>query len=424
MKFDYSIESLIERINNTNTREYFKEVYQTYVNGNYRSSTVMLYSTLICDLVYKLRDLRDIYGDSRAKAILIEIERLQRVNPTSPEWESKLIDMIKAQTSLLEPSDIVTIESLQKTRHLSAHPVLNNSDLLYSPNGDTVRALVRNILEGVLTNPPFFSNKIFDTMVADLADVKDRLTDKISVEKYITARYMLRLKETDFKKVFRSLWKVVFISDDENAKGNRAINLQALRVMVSNNKSGSRDAVQSEPSFYSNVTGKDHIQYLISFLSTCPDFFAQLEDGVIELIKKESATTDDFKFISWFMKSSVQEHLANLDPSKFKNITNSAVIRMKELSESNGCKAEFIDWCIRYFGLSSSFEYSKSRYEHVIQDLISEMNLKQTKALLQVANDNSQIRGRYGMKDILRVATKKWHHRLDKTKYKYIFPSK
>lgn len=160
MNLDYSIENSIERIQNINTREYFKEVYQTFINGNYRSSIVMLYSVLICDLVYKLRDLRDIYKDTKAQKILTEIEVMQSNNPTSPEWESKLVELIKTRTSLLEPSDIVSIESLQKFRHLSAHPVINNADLLYSPNKDIVQALIRNILDGVLINPPFFSNKI------------------------------------------------------------------------------------------------------------------------------------------------------------------------------------------------------------------------------------------------------------------------
>ena len=156
MTIDYSIESSFERIQNVHTREYFQEVYQTFVNGNYRSSTVMLYSVLICDLVYKMRDLRDLYGDSKAKKILDEIESMQSRNPNSSEWESKLIEFIKDRTTLLEASDIVAIESLQKFRHLSAHPVLNNADLLFSPNRDTVKALMINILQGVLTNPPFF----------------------------------------------------------------------------------------------------------------------------------------------------------------------------------------------------------------------------------------------------------------------------
>ena len=232
MNYDFSIESSIDKIHNTNTKEYFKEVYQTFVNGNYRSSIVMLYSVLICDLVYKLRDLRDIYGDSKARKILEEIDSLQLTNSKSPEWETKLIEFISNRTTLLEPSDIVAIESLQKFRHLSAHPILTNSDLLYSPNKDTVQSLIRNILDGVLTNPPFFSNKIFDTFLNDLADVKEKITEEDGLEKYLNSRYLKQLKDTDFKKLFRSHWKIVFISDDVKSIENRTINFNALKILL------------------------------------------------------------------------------------------------------------------------------------------------------------------------------------------------
>jgi hypothetical protein len=35
---------------------------------------------------------------------------------------------------------------------------------------------MRNILSEVLTNSPFFSNKIFDTFLLNLSDIKDKMT--------------------------------------------------------------------------------------------------------------------------------------------------------------------------------------------------------------------------------------------------------
>lgn len=40
-------------------KEYFKEVVSSYINGNYRSATVMLYSVAICDILFKLQELKD-----------------------------------------------------------------------------------------------------------------------------------------------------------------------------------------------------------------------------------------------------------------------------------------------------------------------------------------------------------------------------
>lgn len=49
------------------TKEYFKEVVSSYINGNYRSATVMLYSVAICDILFKLQELKDMYNDSVKK---------------------------------------------------------------------------------------------------------------------------------------------------------------------------------------------------------------------------------------------------------------------------------------------------------------------------------------------------------------------
>ena len=85
----------------------------------------MLYSVVICNLIYKLEELRDVYNDATSKKILLEIEGLQQANPKSPDWENKLVEMIADRTKLLEISDVENINQLQKHRHLSAHPVLN-----------------------------------------------------------------------------------------------------------------------------------------------------------------------------------------------------------------------------------------------------------------------------------------------------------
>ena len=82
---NYSIESAIERIDDPRTREYFLEVYSSYSNGNYRSAIVMLWSTVICDLVYKLQNLRDIHNDATALDIIAYIEKKQKSNSKSPD---------------------------------------------------------------------------------------------------------------------------------------------------------------------------------------------------------------------------------------------------------------------------------------------------------------------------------------------------
>lgn len=423
MNFDFSIESSLARINNINTRTYFNEVYQTFVSGNYRSSTVMLYSVLICDLVYKLRDLRDIYNDSKAKKIIEEIEALQKANPTSPDWESKLIEFIRTRTSLFEPSDIIAIESLQKFRHLSAHPVLNNADLLYSPNKETVQSLIRNILEGVLTNPPFFSNKIFDLLLQDLAEVKNRITDDESLDKYIKSRYFKNLKENDFKKVFRSLWKIVFIATDKEATENGNINYRALRIFTQHNKGICINLLKSEPIYYSNINNDDKIGILIHYLAFFPEIYHELEPPLELLIDKKINEGEDYKLMAWFVKPSLEEHLKGLDVGELGEITEDAFNYVKDLAANNLCSNELINFAIRYFGSSHSFDNSQRRYKRVLLNIVDNLTIEQTKQLLLVTEDNNQIYHSFGMKPKIRAIAEKYDAEIDKADYPTIYPA-
>ena len=64
------------------TKRYFKEVSSSFHNGNYRSAIVMLYSTVIADLILKLQDLRDTSEDKKAETILslkLKVSELQNL---------------------------------------------------------------------------------------------------------------------------------------------------------------------------------------------------------------------------------------------------------------------------------------------------------------------------------------------------------
>jgi hypothetical protein len=422
MEKDFSIEASIEEIYNSKTKDYFNEVYQTFVNGNYRSSTVMLYSVLICDLVYKLRDLRDLYNDSKAKKILEEIEAFQASNPKSPDWETKLIEAIKDRMTLLEPSDVVTIESLQKYRHLSAHPVLTNSDLLYTPNKDVVRSLIRNILTGTLINPPFFSNKIFDTFVNDLSDIKAKITDDLGLKKYLTSRYLHRLKDTDFNKLFRSLWKLVFISDDTLSDENRPINFRALKILLLHNEQLCLSCINNESNYYSNITKNKALYNISGLLSDYPKVFQELDSSLQQLITDHISKDDSLRLICWFINNSLKKHWVFLESAELDNLDNGYLMFLKDLSHRNGCLDKYVDFVVEYFGKSYNWDACKQRYDRALVTINEDLSKNQLKRLLEVSNMNSQIYNRIGMPHkIKQIVNSRFEEEIDESKYDMIY---
>jgi hypothetical protein len=208
---DFSIDNSVDKIYSSKTREYFEEVIKSYYNDSYRSVIVMLYSIAIADLIYKLQDLKEIYNDTKAEGILNEINTLQSNNPNSPDWESKLIELVKERTNLLEPADYLNLNTLQKHRHLCAHPVLTQNYELYKPNKETARAHIRNCLEGILTKPPILSRAVFDDFVNDLAAIKGIIFNDNDLKKHIKSKYLDKLNWNAEQQVFKSLWKITTV---------------------------------------------------------------------------------------------------------------------------------------------------------------------------------------------------------------------
>lgn len=150
------IDQLVDRIQQARTRDYFSEVIGSYYNGNFRSAIVMLYSVVICDLVYKLVDLRDIYGNDKASKLLEKIEKEQHDNPSSSQWEKTMVDrMYNSHLILMDNPTYAHIAALRDDRNLCAHPALSGSLNLYMPKEANVKSHIVNMLEEVLTKPSF-----------------------------------------------------------------------------------------------------------------------------------------------------------------------------------------------------------------------------------------------------------------------------
>ena len=87
MKAILSIEELRQKIVHPKTRIAMDEVLSCFYSNNLRSAVVMLYSTVVSDLYYKLLDLKNLYEDKGAIAIINEIEEEKKTNPKSSAWE-------------------------------------------------------------------------------------------------------------------------------------------------------------------------------------------------------------------------------------------------------------------------------------------------------------------------------------------------
>ena len=198
----------------------------------------MLYSVTICDLYYKLIDLRDVYEDKAATEILTEASKLSD-DATRKTWERSLIAKIQEKTSLLSQESRAAIEHLHQLRNFSAHPTFNPStyELLVPSKEETV-ACMKEMLHHVLLQPCYFGRNVIGTMLEDLDRFRETFVlDYEGWKSFLNHKYFSHVLPERIAPWFSSLWSLCFKKpDDEQCNRNRIPLGFALRALLDDRK--------------------------------------------------------------------------------------------------------------------------------------------------------------------------------------------
>ena len=395
---DFSIDMTAERINDQRTRELFREVYSSYSHGNYRSSIVMLWSVAICDIMFKLIDLRDLYADNVATQILTETEASRANNPNSPDWEIKLVEKIKDRTQLLEAADYINLNMLQQHRHLSAHPVLSATFNLYSPNRETTRAHIRNMLEGLLTKPAIMTGNIFDKLSEDLEMHRDILLGENTLIRYLEAKYLPHFSPALEDQLFRSFWAVVFRVTDVRCEANREINYLALKVLYNRRSEALDNFIRQHKEAFSNLTlTGSPLEKLLDFISSHPKIYPLLTDAIQAPIEQHLTDNPTSYALAWYMSGSIQQHidwvLENVGTSRV-FLSDSDCKRIVYVAEGSISKEKADEVAITLYIHSPNFDYANDRFSILIQPRLNQFGYDQLLMLLEGIEAGGQSIGR------------------------------
>ncbi|MEG0577876.1 MAG: hypothetical protein RR500_08460 [Bacilli bacterium] len=398
MYYQDSLEYKSERIYHHKTKEYFNEVLSSYHNGNYRSAVVMLYSVVICDLIYKLQELSDRYSDTTAVSILTTIKMEKEQNPTNPKWEKTLIDEVITRTNLLEPQDKLNLAYLRDNRHLSAHPVLDELDMLVKPNKETVRANIANMLDGLLCKSPLLSNKIISTFLTDLVSIDGQIVKQVDLERYLISKYLHNINKPTEQKLFRDLWKFAFKLEDAQTNAHRTIIYKALLVMFNNERTFFVSLIQSEKNYYSdiNLDNPQILEIVLNFWSQYPATYIHMDESVKVMIVNKVRENFLLFAKSVFLSDSLLEHLgkikSKLESASFTiRLSNPETELLFNLSEEQGVTKEFLDFLIISFKKSSSFIDGDLNFRDYIIPYGKLFTKEQFKEILTAINENNQL---------------------------------
>jgi vacuolar-type H+-ATPase subunit E/Vma4 len=396
---EFSLEKISESIHYGKTKLYFEEVLSSYHNKNYRSSVVMLWSVAVCDIVYKLQSLIDLYDDASAKEILRDLTAIQEADTKSAAWEVRLIEDVFAKTNLLDSSEYENLRYLQKQRHLSAHPVLNANRELHSPNKETVRSLLRNTLEGVLTKPPFYTQHIMKEILSDLEESATVLNTRKKVKKYVESRYFSRTTVPVELNLIRSFWKFVFKLENKDCEKNRGINLHLLEVLAARNPTELVNLISGDKDYFSNVSALgEPILFLVYFLSIYPDLYEHFNEDAILKIKHCIASDEMGKTIGWFEKESLEKHSEDIHEwilsSEHPHFSEEQFDLLLDMSDSKEWQISFCKIVSSYYGCSTSYDQADSRFQLAIPLYISLFDKESIVYLAQKIESNSQCHDR------------------------------
>jgi hypothetical protein len=409
MTLDYSIELQAENIYNNKVKEYFKEVLSSYIQGNYRSALVILWTITITDLIYKLQELSEIYEDNNAKEILEKIKKTQKENPKNPKWENELIKLIE-EKKYFETYIITHLKNLQDNRNLAAHPIIKEDTLeLYQPNKETVRAFIRNILEYILTKPALLKKDIFSKLLDDLSDKKDLFPNNEELEIYLRKKYLDRMPKEIQKYIFKHLWKMVFSVNNEKAKENRLINFKTLSILYFSNKRFLLNFLRNDCRYFSekmsaNLPKEDFLGYIVAFLFDFPEIIDCIEQNIKTLIINAIKRKEKFYGISYFIFNNPKEYIdfvkekiiiENNDeyfnvPENYSTFSEKLV----SFSLNNDIINELIEIYFYLFSKSYSYNEADKKFDNLIKPILKYLKKKQLINLIEIINKNNQIYNR------------------------------
>lgn len=402
---EQNLVELAEGIYHQKTKEYFEEVYSSYQHGNYRSAVVMLYTVVVCDLVFKLNDLKDIHNDTKAKKILEDLEVDKEENPVSPDWENNLIEKAFKEAKLLENDVYTHITTLKRYRNLSGHPVLNSLEILYRPNKEMVQSLMVNILEGLLTKHPLFTKNVFVPFMVEIERIKNDFSTEERLAVYLESKFLVHFNKELVEYIFKHLWKSVFKSNGQKENENRDVNYKVLLIIYKRYEQILFEYIKKETAHFSDYLDGNKIilDKLVDFLSKNPDVYPFLKEHSRQLLINRIKGDKRLIIIGYFLSDSIEAHLSKLDDefnttgdhhnqpyAHYYILKKNDIDFLFTICQKYNKMPAFYDLMISHFYHSGSYDAADVLFNRCILPYFKQFSKEQMELLLKEAHSNNQ----------------------------------
>ncbi len=209
---------------NADSRNYFKEILQSYYNQNYRATVVLLYSFVIYDLFMKLQNMSN-EGDEKAAKKFKEINNMIADDEKYSKVENEVVQFFKDNCPLYFDRFVEDIDYLKNCRNKCAHLKFNDTSL-FVPSDYQARMLICSMYDHILSVKAPFIMDLFAIAQTDVEEYSNSMSriphDGLdeSIKKSITDKYLKRMTYDSVKKSYKTFIRLLFVSDSEDCTNN------------------------------------------------------------------------------------------------------------------------------------------------------------------------------------------------------------
>lgn len=388
------------------TKVYYNEILSVYNNKSYREAIVSLYTLVICDIIYKLESLEKHFNDENAIRILNEVKSKQKNENNKSSWEDYIINEVSKSTEIISDICNLKINQLKKIRNISAHPILEDFQL-YIPSKFEVQGYILYFLENLFSKPYFMSKRNFTYILNDISGTSNKFHKNEDFNIYVNNKYLNHMNHSTKLILFETLWKFVFILNNEECKKNRYDNYLFIRLIVNKNKDICLNYFKEHNNKFNNELNKSSIEYFLLFIFEFTEFYNQLDQISKNIIKQQFIERPYLRMYNIFEYDDLENYFKMVIEAK-----NDKEIKLKTKSQTiyfaieNILEILFIrndsQKCLKYlcnlYGESYTFDEADWSFS-MVKKYISNFKENDIIYLLALSENNNQTYNRKKVKE-------------------------
>lgn len=367
-----------------------KEALACYNAGAYKASIVMIWTITVYDLIDKIREL-DISGEQAAKNVFDEFTRHQdsiRSGSYDGTFERTILNKVKP-LELLNTSQLIDLERLQKDRNRCAHPSFFDMDSPFEMSAEQAKLHIKNAILHVLSQQPmqgksaldklfrriddrFFPHEEEKTIQAAVDDILSRAKDSLHrsfIYRLITEKLLNAQTEDEFLKFERILSAV------------KAFKFELYNRLIIDNMNNA----------FSKELKPENLSWLILWcLKNQSECWSDIEKTNKDKIKKYLSDTDMDHMVNILKYSSTIDELKSISELRLQDITTDNLTSLKSYLPSVAIPRliELLKGAVSYA--------EATMVSDVIVKFIGELTDNDAIEIINAGLMNSQVHGAYG----------------------------